>query len=131
MSRQSFPAWPMSVPVARSFVTDQLVRHPPALCETAGLLVSELATNVIRHTDSSSFVVDVDDLADDGVLRVGVTDTGTALPVLRTPGPTAERGRGIQLVSVLADRWGASRVRGGRVKTVWFELRYPSERTAG
>ena len=131
MTRQSFPAWPMSVPVARSFVTDLLGQHPPGLCETAGLLVSELATNVVRHTDATSFVVDVQDLADDGVLRVGVTDTGTALPVLRTPGPTAERGRGIQLVSVLADRWGAGRVRGGREKTVWFELRYPNEEPAG
>lgn len=124
MARQSFPAWPSSVPVARSFVTGLLTRHPPALCETAGLLVSELATNVVRHTDASSFVVDVEDLAAEGLLRVGVTDPGTGLPVLRTPGPTAERGRGIQLVSVLADRWGARRARGGREKTVWFELRY-------
>lgn len=124
MSSQTFPAWPTSVPVARSFVTGLLERVPDRVSETAGLLVSELATNVVRHTDASSFVVDVEDLPADGLLRVGVTDTGMDLPVLRTPGPTAERGRGIQLVSVLADRWGARRARGGAAKTVWFELRY-------
>ena len=131
MASQSFPAWPTSVPGARSYVTGLLERVPPGICETAGLLVSELATNVVRHTDASSFVVDVEDLSGDGVLRVGVTDTGTDLPVLRSPGPTAERGRGIQLVSVLADRWGARRARGGTEKTVWFELRYRLEPATG
>ena len=124
MSSQTFPAWPTSVPVARSYVTGLLGRLPGGVCETAGLLVSELATNVVRHTDASSFVVDVEDLPADGLLRIGVTDTGADLPVLRTPGPTTERGRGVQLVSVLADRWGARRARGGAAKTVWFELRY-------
>jgi anti-sigma regulatory factor (Ser/Thr protein kinase) len=124
VSSQTFPAWPTSVPVARSFVTGLLERVPPRICETAGLLVSELATNVVRHTDAPSFVVDVEDRAADGVLWVGVSDTGTDLPVLRIPGPTEERGRGIQLVSVFADRWGARRTRGRAGKTVWFELRY-------
>ena len=124
MSSQTFPAWPTSVPVARSYVTGLLEQVPGGVCETAGLLVSELATNVVRHTDASSFVVDVEDLPAVGLLRVLVTDTGEDLPVLRTPGPTAERGRGVQLVSVLADRWGARRARGGAAKTVWFELRY-------
>ena len=131
MSSQSFPAWPTSVPHARSYVTGLLDRVPPGICQTAGLLVSELATNVVRHTDSATFVVDVEDLVGDGLLRIGVTDTGTDLPVLRTPGPTAERGRGIQLVSVLADRWGARRARGGTEKTVWFELRYAPQPAAG
>jgi anti-sigma regulatory factor (Ser/Thr protein kinase) len=131
VSSRTFPAWPTSVPVARSYVTDLLDRVPPAICQTAGLLVSELATNVVRHTDAAEFVVEVEDLPDDGLLRVGVTDTGRDLPVLRTPGPTSERGRGIQLVSVLADRWGARRVRDGGRKTVWFELRYvPDSATA-
>jgi anti-sigma regulatory factor (Ser/Thr protein kinase) len=131
MSRQTFPAWPTSVPVARSYVTGLLEQVPPGICETAGLLVSELATNVVRHTDAASFVVDVEDLPGDGLLRVGVSDTGADLPVVRTPGPTAERGRGIQLVSVLADRWGARRARSGGEKTVWFELRYVPVPEAG
>lgn len=130
MSSRTFPAWPTSVPGARTFVTGLLERVPVRICETAGLLVSELATNVIRHTDAPTFVVDVVDLPDDGLLRVEVTDTGAELPVLRTPDPTAERGRGIQLVSVLADRWGARRARGAAGKTVWFELRYAPEPVA-
>lgn len=124
MSSRTFPAWPTSVPGARSFVSGVLEQVPPRTCETAGLLVSELATNVVRHTDAPSFVVHVENLPADGLLRVEVTDTGADLPVLRTPGPTTEHGRGIQLVSVLADRWGARRARGAPEKTVWFELRY-------
>jgi len=127
VSSRTFPAWPTSVPGARSFVTELLERVPGRVCETAGLLVSELATNVVRHTDAPTFVVAVTDDPADGLLRVEVTDTGKDLPVLRTPGPTAEQGRGIQLVSVLADRWGARRARGAPEKTVWFELRYASE----
>jgi anti-sigma regulatory factor (Ser/Thr protein kinase) len=131
VTSQTFPAWPTSVPVARSYVTGLLDRVPTGVCQTAGLLVSELATNVVRHTDAATFVVEVEDLPGDGLLRVGVTDSGSELPVLRTPGPTSESGRGIQLVSVLADRWGARRARGGVEKTVWFELRYAPASAAG
>jgi hypothetical protein len=35
---------------------------------------------------------------------------------------TAEHGRGLQLVGLLADVWGARRRRSTGEKTVWFEL---------
>jgi serine/threonine-protein kinase RsbW len=127
VSSRTFPAWPTSVPVARGYVVGLLDRVPRHVCETAGLLVSELATNVVRHTDAPEFVVDVQQDADAGLVTVGVTDAGSGLPVLRSPGPTTEHGRGVRLVSVLASRWGARRTRGGREKTVWFELRYAPE----
>jgi anti-sigma regulatory factor (Ser/Thr protein kinase) len=121
---QAFPAWPESVPMARRYVGEALDRIPPELCQTAVLLVSELATNVVRHSGAREFVVELDDRPDEGLLWVGVTDSGTGLPVLRPPSLTAEHGRGMQLVATLADRWGAGRRRGATDKTVWFELRY-------
>lgn len=60
MPRRSFAAYPASVPAARGFVADVLATAPPELCRTAALLVSELATNAVRHSGTPSFVVDVD-----------------------------------------------------------------------
>lgn len=121
MPRQSFAAYPMSVPAARAFVADVLARAQPELCGTAALLVSELATNAVRHAGTPSFVVDVDYTRGEGV-RIAVTDTGVGHPIPRRPDPTAEHGRGLLLVASLADRWGAHRRRATREKTVWFEL---------
>jgi anti-sigma regulatory factor (Ser/Thr protein kinase) len=125
MTTRTFPAWPDSVPAARGYVTDLLASVPPALCQTAALLVSELATNAIRHAGVREFSVDVRHLPAESRLWVGVTDTGPGQPVLRDPSTTAEHGRGLRLVATLADRWGARRRRGSDDKTVWFELALP------
>jgi len=125
MPAQAFSAWPESIPAARRYVSDALAHVPAGLCQTAALLVSELATNVVRHAAGHEFVVEVQHFRDEGRLWIGVTDADAGLPVLRTPPVTAENGRGLQLVSTLADRWGARRRRHVPEKTVWFELSYP------
>jgi two-component sensor histidine kinase len=124
MSSRTFPAWPDSIPAARQYVSDLLGEVQPAVCQTAALLVSELVTNAVRHAGGREFVVEVREFPEEQRLWVGVTDTDAGLPVLRTPDVTAEHGRGIQLVSTLADRWGARRRRFSSEKTVWFELTY-------
>lgn len=124
MATKTFSARPASIPEARRYVGEILDRVPVSSCQTAALLVSELVTNVVRHTGGLDFVVQVDVFPGEGRLWIGVTDTDTRLPVLRTPSVTAEHGRGIQLVSTLADRWGARRRRSTTEKTVWFELTY-------
>ena len=126
MPSRTFPAWSRSVPAARGYVTDLLVQVPPAMCQTAALLVSELATNAVRHTDVGSFEVEVRVLPAEGRLWVGVTDSGAGQPVLRDPRVTAEHGRGLRLVATLSDRWGARRRRESQDKTVWFELALPA-----
>jgi two-component sensor histidine kinase len=125
MSSQSFAAWPDSIPAARRYVSEALGAVPPTLCQTAALLVSELATNAVRHAGGHMFVVEVQTLPLEGRLWIGVTDSDAGLPVLRTPAVTAEHGRGLQLVAKLSDRWGARRRRNSAEKTVWFELLYP------
>jgi two-component sensor histidine kinase len=124
MSSRTFPAWPESIPAARHYVSDLLGGLHPGLCQTAALLVSELATNAVRHARGRDFVVEVREFPEEGRLWIGVTDSEAAFPVLRTPDVTSEHGRGVQLVSTLADRWGAGRRRSTTEKTVWFELDY-------
>lgn len=121
MPSRTFPAWPEYVPIARGYVADALGDVPPRLCETAALLVSELATNAVRHA-GGQFAVEVTYFAPERRLWVGVTDTGTGNPILRTPPITAEHGRGLRLVNSLADRWGVRRRRDTMAKTVWFEI---------
>jgi anti-sigma regulatory factor (Ser/Thr protein kinase) len=127
---QRFPAWARSVPDARRYVTDLLDvgvlgQVPPQLCQTAALLVSELATNAVRHAGAGDYTVAVEFFPAEGRLWIGVTDTGRGQPVVRTPSVTAEHGRGLQLVGLLSDRWGARRRRETNEKTVWFELHAP------
>ncbi|MGY1844573.1 hypothetical protein [Modestobacter sp. SYSU DS0875] len=59
-----------------------------------------------------------------------MTDTGIGEPMLINPTFTAEHGRGYQLVSALAGRWGLLRRRETAEKTVWFELRTSVEVSA-
>ena len=131
MPSQRFPAWAGTVPDARRYVTDLLDADvpgavPPELCQTAALLVSELATNAVRHAGTGTYTVAVEFFPAEGRLWIGVTDSGDGQPVARTPSVTAEHGRGLQLVGLLSDRWGAHRRREAGEKTVWFELLVPA-----
>lgn len=122
MPARAFPAYPGAVPAARNYVVAMLDHLPAELQETAGVLVSELATNAIRHGGGQDFEVSVDYGPEKDRLWVGVTDTGAGNPLVRRPPVTAEHGRGLQLVGLLAHRWGVRRRRGDDSKTVWFEL---------
>jgi anti-sigma regulatory factor (Ser/Thr protein kinase) len=110
--------------VARAFVSGVLgTGHPCG--DTAVLLVSELFGNSVRHSRSGlpGGTVTVTVKAADGVIRVEVSDRrGSGVPQLRPAADDAEGGWGLDLVAVLAARWGWRR---HAVRTVtWFELRY-------
>lgn len=106
-----------SVPAARRWVCGLLGHLPDDLTTTAGLLVSELATNAVRY-GGGPFEVSV--LPGARGARVNVTDHGDGEPRVQTPSDTSEHGRGLQLVQVLAVAWGIERDSAG--KTIWFEL---------
>ena len=92
------------------------------MTDTALLLVSELATNAIRHgTPPVRMLLRLDD----GRLRVEVTDSSPTLPQIGHPGPDQIGGRGLQIVQQLAARWGAQASRSALGKTVWFEMLSP------
>ena len=102
--------------MARAAVLWRLDRD---LTETALLLVSELTTNAIRHGTPP---VRLSLRLERNRLRVEVTDSSPALPELDHPGPDQIGGRGLQIVQLLAARWGASASPRRLGKTVWFEL---------
>jgi two-component sensor histidine kinase len=94
------------------------------MTETALLLVSELATNAIRHGTPPirlSLRLDRDRQHRDR-LRVEVTDCSPSLPEVGHPMPDQTSGRGLQIVQMLAARWGANPSPRRLGKTVWFEL---------
>ena len=89
------------------------------ITETALLLVSELATNAIRHGTPP---VRLSLRLKRDRLRVEVTDSSPALPELGHPGPDQISGRGLQIVQQLSATWGATASPRRLGKTVWFEL---------
>ncbi|MFF3845100.1 ATP-binding protein [Streptomyces sp. NPDC002328] len=117
------PRHPASVGLARRRVRDHLADwghgpDDPALGD-AVLLVSELATNVVRHGPlrEREFEVAVTALAD-GSCLIEVSDEGRHEPRPRAVGEWDEHGRGLHLVEHIAAAWGVwSRGRHG--KTVW------------
>ncbi len=118
ITERRYPDEPESVPEARHFIESALQGQPVPVQNVVTLLVSELATNAVRHA-GSYFTVCVE--VADGVVRVEVTDPSGAMPVRRSPAPTDVGGRGLHIVDRLADEWGvvpASPVG----KTVWFKV---------
>ncbi|CAM5345712.1 GAF domain-containing protein OS=Streptomyces alboniger OX=132473 GN=CP975_30000 PE=4 SV=1 [Streptomyces alboniger] len=112
---------PREVGRARELVRGQLRAWSlQTLTDTTELLVSELLTNVVRHSRSSR--VDLR-LVRSGTLMCEVEDDNHTLPTLLDAGPGDESGRGLRVISALAREWGTSRTNYG--KTVWFELALP------
>jgi len=105
---RAFPGTAQQVRAARRFVASLLDGSP--FCDDAVIVVSELFTNAVRHTDSGKpgglVVVQVSRWLL-GV-RVAVTDQGSGKrPVIHDPGPCpglAESGHGLYLVGHLAER---------------------------
>jgi len=88
--------------------------------DDARLVVTELVTNALVHARTACTLRIG---TGRGVLRVEVTDDGPGFPDLQDATPDDEQGRGLLLVSVLCDAWGAEVVAGeaGR-KRVWAEI---------
>ena len=119
-SSRRFPNDPEAVRAARKFAIHQLAGYAPEALDVVELLVSELAGNCVRHTESS-FEVRVS--GDRRRIRVAVSDKGRGKPVLRHVDANALAGRGLALVEMLSSAWGV-RTRRGLTggKSVWFVL---------
>jgi anti-sigma regulatory factor (Ser/Thr protein kinase) len=113
---------PRSVPMARRWLTDVLGASPRVNVDIARLLLSEILTNAILHARTT---VTVRVIEEDGCLRVEAIDAGaddrpTSRPRL-VPTNLSEDGRGLQIVDMLAARWGTGKDDDERT-VVWFEL---------
>jgi anti-sigma regulatory factor (Ser/Thr protein kinase) len=124
-----FVGRPESVKDARDWMERKLAFSgaPEETAENILLLLSELATDNVRHAPVASvgrggFYVRA--FFFHGWLRVEVLDAYGRSPSLRvvTPETCAESGRGLLLVNALASRWG--RFRSLRGPGMSFELRW-------
>jgi PAS domain S-box-containing protein len=96
-------------------------RIAPEAADDTVLLASELVTNALVH-GRPPVVLGLRLTADEVVLEV--TDGASFVPRTRRATPDDEHGRGLQIVSALADRWG-TRVT-GTGKSVWCVKRIDS-----
>ena len=118
-------SWTLPSELTSASKARSLIRRPlrrwglTDLVPTAELLVSELVTNAVRYAQGKIGLR----LVLEGGLVCEVLDDSAALPRLRHPDDSDERGRGLQVVSQLAQRWGARRAGAGKV--VWCELAIP------
>ena len=110
-----------SAAAARHAVDQLSDRLPEEQLGDVRLLVSELVTNSLRHSDLGDddhirLAVEVDDAR----VRVEVSDPGPGFPEgTQTETRDPSEGWGLYLVSTLSDRWG---VESGDHTCVWFEL---------
>jgi anti-sigma regulatory factor (Ser/Thr protein kinase) len=118
-TRREFPNSLQSIAQARHFAIDALAELPEPLVENATLIVSELATNCLRHAQTA---FDVDIVISGGQVQISVTDSGEGEPEMRSPAPTDHSGRGLRIVELLATEWGIAPATPQRGKTVWFRL---------
>ncbi|MES4907036.1 MULTISPECIES: SpoIIE family protein phosphatase [unclassified Streptomyces] len=89
--------------------------------ESAVLMLSEMVTNVLVHTDGDALLVaEVSGRPGARRLRLDVADSSDELPHRRHPGELASSGRGLMLMEMLADAWGVDPRGDG--KCIWYEL---------
>ncbi|MEE4492035.1 ATP-binding protein [Streptomyces sp. BE230] len=93
-----------------------------ALWDPAALVLSELLTNAGRHARASpGREIETRFQPVGGGLRIEVHDGSEVAPQECKPDEDACEGRGLLLVSALADEWGFGE-RGGPGKVVWAEI---------
>jgi anti-sigma regulatory factor (Ser/Thr protein kinase) len=124
-----FPSDARSVGLSRRRLRDQahVWKIPAEATDTAVLLLSELMTNAWQYGNvppgsriSTRWAVR------DGMLHIEVSDWNSAFPQSGCPTDGDESGRGMALVSALANESGAYSCSCGVGKTVWFAIRIAS-----
>ncbi|WP_432253226.1 ATP-binding protein [Streptomyces sp. HNM1019] len=129
--RLDYVPTPISVTRARQhaarFVADW---GHPGLADDTALIVSELATNAVRHGRVPGRLFRVELTLTKTRLRIAVSDPrGERLPRPRRPSPRDKHGRGLLIVRALADRWGVRERTVG--KEIWAELDAQTSRSQG
>ncbi len=119
-------SWNLTPKLTAARRARSLIRRPlrewglADLIPAAELVVSELVTNAVRYAQSKISLR----LVLEGGLFCEVLDDSAAPPRLRQAAEDDERGRGLQVVSQVAQRWGTRRT--GTGKVVWCELAVPA-----
>jgi anti-sigma regulatory factor (Ser/Thr protein kinase) len=117
----TFACGPEAALAARTAVSRWLAgrAHAEYLRDDACLLVSELVTNSVLHSNQPpGSPLHISGFALNGRVRVEVEDRGEG-PVRKRAADPVDGGFGLQLLDLLAARWGVTHEHGTRV---WFEL---------
>ncbi len=119
---RTLPADPEAPWAARRFVVETLSGWGlGCVVDDAELLVSEVVSNVVRHTGSAATTVRVTTGEDEDDLCISVTDEEPGATVeLRDPGTVDLGGLGLRLVDSLSAEWGVQQ--SDAEKQVWFRL---------
>jgi anti-sigma regulatory factor (Ser/Thr protein kinase) len=107
---------------ARAAVTDCLAEHgiEGSLSQTVVLLVSEVVSNAVRHSDAPSHMpIDLVASVTRDWVRVLVCDGGKLFTPRRRDPNRLSDGYGLYLLEKAASGWGVEDTGG---TTVWFEL---------
>ncbi len=121
-----FPPAAASVGRARRFLLEALPAGGGDGADELVLMLSELATNAVRHA-ATEFEVSVVTDPDQRLVRVEVGDGAGGYPAPQEPVADAPRGRGLHIVQTLADAWGVEIRRDRPGKTVWFSRLLPGD----
>ncbi|MFP5219609.1 MAG: GAF domain-containing protein [Actinomycetes bacterium] len=121
--RRRLPARLVAVPLARRFAVAALADAPDEVTFAAGLVVNELVSNAVRHSDHS---FDIAVVVTDESVHIEVSDDDDRLPEVMSadqdPDELLESGRGLTLLAGVAEDWGTeSKATGG--KTTWAKVR--------
>lgn len=123
--QRRFPRRRTSVGASREFVTGVLNEWDLCpLVEDIELCVSELATNALLHGAPPGREFSVALHRADDLVRLEVRDSGPGQPMVQHPDDDACSGRGLRLVSALADDFGVDDHVVG--KTVWLVFKAPA-----
>ena len=114
------PDRPTSAGLARRLLRNALRGEAQQhVIDDVELMVSELVGNSFSH-GGATCVLSLSRPSHD-VFRVAVTDWSQDVPRVEPHDIDAPRGRGLQLIATLAQRWGHDH-HPGLGKTVWFEV---------
>lgn len=119
-----------SVHSARGFAAGALSGwRMTMLLDSMELVVSELATNALRHglmlaepaARRENAVIRLSLIRRGALVTCAITDPGSAVPVMREPSPLEPGGLGLHIVESLSLRWGWCTL-APRGKIVWAVL---------
>ncbi|AZQ37346.1 ATP-binding protein [Streptomyces cyaneochromogenes] len=128
VARQStmlFARRKLTAPAAREFAAETLTQWGCSeRLDDVRLCTSELVTNALLHGTSPDDVILVRVEIHDAQLLVEVHDGGAGTPRQRQVQDSSDHGRGLLLVSAIADDWGVA-AREGPGKRVWASFKVP------
>ena len=131
LPRTALPSDSSAPRTARRHVADLCRSWPRPVMDVAQLLTSELVTNAVRHGGGG---VTLEVRANEALVRVEVSDEGPDLPPptpVPMPSGAVDSGRGLALLSSLADAWGTTPQPSSPGKIIWFELHRATTRVPG